>query len=195
MIDQFYQSVTKELTQQDISSILEILDQKDKISKVDKVDNEQLKEIILSALSNDNERIIGYFVNDVLISYLAQYFSKRMPAWHMTMLGTRSKFPWNYKKNGLEYCWANAMDYAEKLDFYRIYWSLPSRWARTQQKTYMTTEVWYRYNIYIEDVIELNNFPKWDEHKISFGKILKPHDVTIKMAVLKNEFRRFSIKI
>lgn len=195
MIDQVYKTCTRSLTSKDIDSIIAVLDSKSKISKVDKPDNKILEDHILKNITNDDCRVIGYFENNVLVSLLSQVISKRMSAWHMTMLGTNSNSVWNYKKNGLEYCWANAMDYAEQLNIYKIYWSLPSKWANTQRRTYQTTDVWYRYEIYTDNIIEPNCFPKWDDQKISFGVIPKPHEVTVKFAVLKNEFRIFGNKL
>jgi hypothetical protein len=176
---------------------MSIINVKNKISKTDKneLEPESFDEHIKHVLTQDNQRVIGYFENNTLVSFLSQVLVNRLCAWHMTMLGTNSPHNWNYKKNGLEYCWANAMDYAEQQGIYRIYWSMPEHWARTQSRTMKTSDVWPRYDIYLEEEVNAGNFPLWDEHKISFGKHLKPHNVVIKQALLKNEHRRFSTTI
>lgn len=191
MIDQNYKNCTEILNVDHIPDILNIVFQKRKVSKLDiaAFDVDTVSSLIKQSMSNPQERFIGYFENNTLISFLVQVINPKLASWHMTMLATRSNYSWNYKKNGLEYCWANAMDYAENKGIYKIFWSLPSAWDRTQIKTYNTTDVWFRYNIYIEDKILPNNFPNFDEHKICFGTLPKPHSVTIKMAVLKNEHR------
>ena len=81
--------------------------------------------------------------------------------------------------------------YAENLGVYKVYWSMPTKWARTQTKTIHTSDVWKRYDIYTEAIIPPYQFPKWEDQGISFGKIPKPHNVTVKLAILKNEFRFF----
>lgn len=195
MIDQVYQKFTRVLIPDDISSILEVLDNTNKISKVEKSNNAEIEQLIVTALTSYDNRVIGYFQEDKLVSYLFQTMSKRMSTWHMMLLGTRSTEGWNYKKNGLEYCWANAIDYAEKLGVYKMYWCMPTKWARTQIKTIHTSDVWQRYNIYTEAIILPYQFPKWEDQGVSFGKIPKPHTVTVKLAVLKNEFRKFNINL
>ena len=191
MIDQGYQKCTRLLTSSDIPNMLEVLGNTSKVSKVEKANNTEIENAIKLSLENENERVIGYFDEGILVSYLVQVMSKRISSWHLAVLGTRSTESWNYKKNGLEYCWANAMDHAEQLGIFKVYWSMPTRWARTQIRTIHTSDVWKRYDIYTEDIVDPYQFPKWEDHKISFGKIPKPHNVTIKLATLKNEFRRF----
>jgi hypothetical protein len=191
-----YLNCTREITEDDSQSVFDLLNSKKSISKV-KFD--QTPEIVASnikkSIKDPYERIIGYFENGILISYLVQRFGQRVPAWHMTLLATRSQHRWNYKSNGLEYCWSNAMDFAEEQGIYRIYWSLPISWARAQKKTISTTDVWNRYNIYVEDIIPPMQFPKFEEFKGSFGLVPKPHETVIKQAILKNEYRRFNQKI
>lgn len=194
MISNDYNNNTRLLNVNDIDQIMSIIDSKHKISNTDKdsLEPESFVDHFNYALSQENQRIIGYFENDNLVSFLCQVIDKRLCAWHMTMLGTNSIHNWNYKKNGLEYCWANAMDFSEKQGIYRIYWSMPEFWARTQSRTMKTSDVWPRYEIYLEEQVPSGNFPKWDEHRVSFGKHIKPHTVVVKQALLKNEFRRFS---
>ena len=197
MIDQIYKDKTRILTLEDAPSILKILEGKSKVSKVDKIDlpTESWDATVMETLTAGNKRVIGYFEKNKLVSFLVQVIGRQIPVWHMTLLGTNSSAPWNYKKNGLEYCWANAMDYAETLGLYKIYWSLPTHWARTQDRTVETSDVWKRYNIYIEDIISPNEYPIWEDQKVSFGNYSKPHSVTIKIGILKNEFRTFSQEI
>jgi len=197
MISNEYTNNTRLLTFSDVDQILSIINSKHKISGTDKdiLEPESFDEHIKYALSQPNQRVIGYFEDNTLVSFLCQVIDKRLCAWHMTMLGTNSIHNWNYKKNGLEYCWANAMDYSEQQGIYRIYWSMPEHWARTQSRTMKTSDVWPRYDIYLEEEVNQDNFPIWDEHRVCFGKHLKPHTVVIKQALLKNEFRRFNTTI
>jgi hypothetical protein len=195
MIENNYYKSTRLLTTDDIPSILEILSTAVKISKNDKIPNTEIEHLVNTAITSNDDRVVGYFQEDKLVSYLFQTMSKRMSTWHMMLLGTRSIENWNYKKNGLEYCWANAMDYAENLGVYKVYWSMPTKWARTQTKTIHTSDVWKRYDIYTEAIIPPYQFPKWEDQGISFGKIPKPHNVTVKLAILKNEFRKFNIDL
>jgi hypothetical protein len=190
MIPNTFLENTRVLTIYDADSMFEIVTSRSTISKMPL--DEISKEDIIKSLEDKNTRYIGYFEENKLISYLSQVFTPRIPAWHMTVLYTISTHHWNYKKNGLEYCWANAMQYAESKNIYRIYWSMPAVWGRTQQKTIKTSDVWPRYEIYIEDILPSGVFPKYDEHKISYGNKLKMHDVIIKQGLLKNEFRKFN---
>lgn len=196
MIDQEYKNKTKVLTLEHAEDVYKIIKHHNVIGKSPYT--ETLEESVKNTergLGNPNIRTIGYFEGNKLISFLVQQLSEKIPAWHMTLLGTISNHRWNYKLNGLEFCWANAMDYAESKNIFRIYWSLPLRWARSQQRTYMTTDVWFRYNIYIEDVITPNKKPNWLEHHISFGEKFKSHDTVIKLGILKNEYRPFNLRV
>ena len=194
MIDQIYKNKTKVLTVDYAEEIYNILKTHNSIGKTPYVETleESVRNSEISS-KNPNIRVIGYFEENKLISFLVQRMSEKIPAWHMTLLGTISKHPWNYKLNGLEYCWANAMDYAESKNIFRIYWTLPARWAKTQVKTYKTTDVWYRYNIYIEDIIPPGSKPLWTEHNTSFGEKNRDYESVVKLGVLKNEYRSFNL--
>lgn len=190
MIPDTFLENTRVLTLSDVDSMFKIVTARPTISKMplDKISKEDL----IKSLEDNNTRCIGYFEEDNLVSYLLQVFTPRIPAWHMTVLHTISSHNWNYKKNGLEYCWANAMQYAESKNIYRLYWSMPAVWARTQYRTIKTSDVWPRYDIYVESHIPAGVLPTYDEYKISYGKKLKTHDVVIKQGLLKNEFRKFN---
>lgn len=193
MIDPFYQTCTRTLNTQDIPDILSVLHAHDNIGKVPYAAMEN--EISLFEqryFTNPLIRIVGYFEDGRLISFLIQHMSNRIAAWHMTLLSTISQHRWDYKKNGLEYCWANAMDFAEKQRVFRVYWALPEAWARSQQRTVKTSDVWPRYDIYIEDIVPPQERPKKEEHDLAFGTKLKPHTITIKSGLLKNEYRHFN---
>lgn len=199
MIDQSYKDCTRLLSHRDLDDIMSIVSVKSKITGVDikKYDLDFFKESISQFLepfpNTELGQVIGYFENGVLISFLTQQYTSRSPMWYMTMLATRSPHPWNYKMNGLEMCWANAMDRAESMGTYRILWSMPVAWANSQRRTIKTSDVWPRYEIYNEVVVKSNTLPQWPEHKNVFGKLVKDHDVLIKSASLKNEFRRINI--
>ena len=190
MIPDDFLKNTRLLTVSDSDEMFDIIKHRDTISKV--LSTDTTKEDFVISLENPNSRTIGYFENKKLISFLVQTFTPRIPAWHMTVLFTISDSSWNYKKNGLEYCWANAMHYAESKNIFRIYWAMPAVWSRTQHRTIKTSDVWQRYEIYVEEVLPPDMFPSYDEYKISYGKKLKPHDVVIKQGLLKNEFRKFN---
>lgn len=196
MIDKKYTECTRLLTVDDIPKIKEIFELKTSISKIPSDESKSKVEFnIESEINNPNHRLIGYFENGELVSFLSQVIASKMPAWHMPMLGTKSTHRWNYTLNGLEFCWANAMDFAEQHGIYRIYWALPKSWSRTQLRTINTSDVWKRYDIYIESELQPYEFPFWPEQQVSYGNLPKPYEVVVKMGVLKNEHRKFDIKI
>lgn len=198
MISDDFLKNTRTLTMDDCESIFNIVTYRDTVSKAPMPTRDYNAFRDNLAKSFDpvaSTRFIGYFENDKLTSYMAQVFSPLMPVWHMAVLSTISNSPWNYKKNGLEFCWANAMSYAESKNIYRIYWSMPVSWARTQYRTINTSDVWKRYDIFVETIVPANTFPVYGEYKISYGRVLKPHDVVVKQGLLKNEFRSFSQQI
>ena len=195
MISDNFLKNTRTLTMDDCEAIFNIVSYRDTVSKapVPTQNYKEFKDNLSKSFDPAaSTRFIGYFENDKLVSYMAQVYSRLMPVWHMAVLSTISSSSWNYKKNGLEYCWANAMSHAESKNIYRIYWSMPASWARTQYRTINTSDVWKRYEIFVETIIPANTFPVYGEYKISYGKVLKPHDVVIKQGLLKNEFRTFS---
>jgi hypothetical protein len=185
----------RDLTITDLDQLMDVINSKNKITgiSIDNYDLDYFKDEISLFLqpypNKDLGRVVGYFEDDQLISFLTQQFTTRGPMWYMTMLGTRSPNRWNYKINGLEDCWTFAMNRAERNQVYRVLWTMPSAWSRTQRRTLKTTDVWQRYNIYYEGIIPAGELPSWPEHKSVFGKIVKNHDVLIKSAVLKNEYR------
>lgn len=190
----------KDLTMSDLDQIVDVINSKSKITgiPIDHYNLEYFKEEISLFLkpypNEDLGRVVGYFEDNTLISFLTQQFTLRGPMWYMTMLGTRSPNRWNYKINGLEECWTYAMSRAERNNIFRVLWAMPSSWARTQRRTIKTTDVWKRYELYYECVVPAGELPVWPEHKSVFGKLAKDHDVVIKSAVLKNEYRPDHLK-
>jgi hypothetical protein len=193
MISDDFLKNTRQLTTVDSNEMFDIITYRPTVSKVPTP--EVNKEDIVKSLESPNTRCIGYFENNKLISFLVQDFTPKIPAWHMTVLFTISDSHWNYKKNGLEYCWANAMQYAESKNIYRVFWAMPASWARTQTRTIKTSDVWQRYEIYLEQFVPPGIMPSYDEYKVSYGKKIKPHDVVIKQGLLKNEFRKFNQQV
>lgn len=191
--------VTKDLTLNDLDSVMQIIEHKNRITgiSIKNYDLDFFKDQISRFLepypNKDLGRVVGYFEDDKLVSFLTQQFTERGPMWYMTMLGTNSSHSWNYKLNGLEDCWKYAMDRAERAEIYKIVWAMPLSWARTQRRTFKTTDVWYRYEIFYDTIIPAGSFPKWPEHKNVFGTLVKEHDVLIKSAILKNEHRPTNI--
>jgi hypothetical protein len=190
MISEDFLKNTRLLTTSDSDEMFDIVRRRDTVSKMPSLNT--TKDEVIESLENPYSRNIGYFEDNKLISFLVQRFTPRIPAWHMTVLFTISDSSWNYKKNGLEYCWANAMHYAESKNIFRLYWALPATWSRTQHRTIRTSDVWHRYEIYIEEELPPDTFPLYDEYKISYGNKLKSHNVVIKQGLLKNEFRKFN---
>lgn len=190
----------RDLTITDLDSIVNIIESKNKITGIDikKYNLDYFKNEISRFLepypNKDLGRVIGYFEEDVLVSFLTQQFTGRGPMWYMTMLGTNSVHRWNYKLNGLEKCWSYAMNRAERSDIYKIIWAMPLSWGRTQRKTRNTSDVWNRYEIFYDCIIPAGTLPGWPEHKNVFGSIPKEHDVLIKSAILKNEYRPANIR-
>lgn len=183
----------KLLTFEDAGDIFKIITAHQSISKVPyRETREEFLEKIKHTFQNPNARCIGYYENNKLTTFLIQLLSDKIPAWHMTLLGTTSEHRWNYSLNGLDMCWGDAMNFAEDKGIYRLYWALPRKWARTQDRTIQTSTTWPRYEIYIESIIPAGQYPEWPEYKPSFGEKIKPHDTVIKLGVLKNEYRKFN---
>lgn len=190
MITVPYKDHTRLLQIEDLKSIYEILDKHKSIGKLPFSESfDDFTKRMSVNFQDVNTRCIGYFEDGKLITFLIQHVSDKIPAWHMTLLGTISSNAWDYSKNGLDMCWANAMDYAENKKIFRFYWALPKKWARTQSRTILTSTVWPRYEIYTESTVPPNTVPVWPEYKPSFGDKLKPHETIIKLGVLKNEYR------
>lgn len=192
--------MVRDLTLSDLDSIVGIIEYKNKITGIDinKYDLNYFRNEISKFLqpypNEDLGRVVGYFEEDQLISFLTQQFTLRGPMWYMTMLGTKSHHRWNYKLNGLEHCWAYAMARAENAGIYKIVYALPTAWARTQRRTLKTSDVWWKYDLYYDCIIPAGTMPVWPEHKNVFGSITKEHDVLIKTAILKNEHRPADIR-
>lgn len=191
----------RDLTLADLNQLVDVIRCKNKITGIDineydlKYFEKEISEFLHPYPNKDLGRVVGYFEDDILVSFLTQQFTERGPMWYMTMLGTRSTHRWNYKLNGLEDCWTYAMARAERNQIYKVLWTMPASWSRTQRRTLKTTDVWHRYNIYYDGVIPAGEMPVWPEHKSVFGKIVKDHDVLIKSAVLKNDYRPDYLKL
>lgn len=186
-------SSTRLLDVSEAPLIADILFEHQFISKMHHAETQEESILNISqSIKNPNVRCIGYFEHGRLVSFLFQLLSENIPAWHMTLLGTRSSHKWDYSLNGMDACWANAMDFAEGKKVYRIYWSMPEKWMHSQQKTLTTSAVWHRYEIFVDDIIPAGQLPSWPEHVPAFGKRLKPHPTVIKTGLLKNEYRKFN---
>lgn len=192
--------LTKDLIPADLDAIMQIIKHKNKITGINTEHydlnffEKQISRFLDPYPNKDLGRVIGYFENNILISFLTQQFTERGPMWYMTMLGTNSLHRWNYKLNGLEHCWEYAMTRAENAGIYKIVYALPTAWSRTQRRTIKTSDVWQRYEIFYDCVIPAGTVPKWPEHKNVFGTLTKEHDVLIKTAILKNEYRPADIR-
>ena len=190
----------RDLTTNDLDSIMNIIENKNQITRI-KIKNYDLsffKNQILKFLepypNKEFGRVIGYFENGDLISFLTQQFTSIGPMWYMTMLATKSPHTWNWQLNGLDRCWEYTMARAERNNIYRFIWSMPAAWSRTQRRTLKTSNFLPRYNIYYDCIIPAGEFPIWPEHKSVFGELVKDHDVLIKSAILKNEYRPNDIR-
>ena len=190
----------KDLNLGHLDAIMDIIRPKNKITgiHIEKYDlsffEDQISRFLEPYPNKELGRVVGYFEDEELISFLTQQFTERGPMWYMTMLGTKSSHRWNYKLNGLEHCWNYAMTRAERNEIYKIVWSMPVSWSRTQRRTIKTSDVWPRYELYYDCIVPAGQLPKWPEHKNVFGQMIKDHDVLIKSAILKNEYRPVDIR-
>jgi hypothetical protein len=144
------------------------------------------------SLNNGKQiRLIGCFEGNSLEAILCQTFSSVNPAWIMRYYASRYNNIILGKGYGpyISACFRKAMDDAEQMGIYDFWWSIPEAYAKNGPRLQQKSPEWIRYEVYTDAVIPPNTFPKYEVHKTSYGKILKPHTVFIRHAVLKQEFR------
>jgi len=179
---------------ENLDSVIDLLKNRSFFSK--QTNKDQVWENLISktqhALSDrSRDRIIGYFVNDSLEAILAQSFSNRIPIWIMQYYATKTNNILLGKGYGepLEACFIKAMTDAEAIGIYDFWWSVPVKYAKNGPRMQKSSPSWIRYEVYTDAVISANTFPKYELHTQAYGSVLKPHDVFIRHAVCKQEFR------
>lgn len=181
-----------------IDQVLDLLDSRPKFSKQDT--NQEIRSVyengIRYSLENQvNRRVIGSFNNNDLEAILLQNFAPTDPMWVMSFYASKN----NNIKLGKGYgpylsaCFRKAMNDAEEKGCFDFWWSVPIHYARNGPRMQMISPEWSRYEVYTDAIIAANTFPKYSVHLLAYGKVLKPHDVFIRHAVLKQEFRNIPL--
>lgn len=181
------------LNESHIDSVLNLLKNRKKFSQQpisEDVWNTLSQGIKMSLLNRHQHRIIGY-VDTELRAVVSQSFHRDEPTWMMNFFASDKNY--NLFSNGhgdyINQCLLKAMYDAEEREVYDIYYSVPVQYLRTSQRTHHTSPAWNRYDIYIDKIIPPYTYPLFEMHKYAYGKVLKPHSVAIKHAVLKQEYR------
>jgi hypothetical protein len=174
--------------------VLNLLSSRTKFSKQDNKDQvlANLIERTSGCLKDQKtHRVIGCFEDDNLMAIISQSFSVQIPIWIMNYYATENNDIGLGKGYGpyLEECFSMANEEAESKGIFDFWWSVPRMYARNGPRLQQSSPNWVRYEVYTDAVILSNEFPKYEIHKQAYGKILKPHDVFIRHAVLKQEFR------
>jgi len=149
---------------------------------------EKISSVILRPEPDNETYIWGAFRNNMISAFMVQSFSKKCKEdWLMAYLAvnTKIKKPWNYSKNGMDELWAESINYAESKGSHVIRWSVPAKWANTQQRTQVSSSVWKKYTIYTYCQVPTGTTP---EHKLDqwVAGNVKPYDVVLKKAIISN---------
>jgi hypothetical protein len=126
----------------------------------------------------------GSFDGNLLSAVLVQTFATPCERdWLMSYLtvNPKSRYPWNYSKNGLDEAWEAAIKLAEEKGRTIIRWSLPLEWAQTQEKTKKTSRIWKQYTIHTYAIVKAGEIPTNGLDQWIAGKV-KPYDVALKKA-------------
>lgn len=174
--------------------VVDLLKNRQKFSKQD--NQESVLDNLITrteyALAEGNrDRIIGALDGQELVAILAQSFSSTIPIWIMQYYATKSNnivLGRGYGE-GLELCFSKAMTDAENLGIYDFWWSVPQQYAKNGPRMQQHSPTWIRYEVYTDVVVPANEFPKYEIHAQAYGKTLKPHNVFVRHAVCKQEFR------
>ena len=182
------------LESQHKDSVINLLSSRKKFSKQENTDlvlNNLIDRTEICLDDGNIHRIIGCFENEKLVAALSQSFSSRNPLWIMNYYVTNNNYISLGKGYGLylEKCFTKAMTDAETIGAYDFWWSVPVKYAKNGPRLQLLSPSWSRYEVYTDAVVPENKFPIFDLHKHAYGSILKPHDVFIRHAVCKQEFR------
>lgn len=141
--------------------------------------------------NQDRDRIIGTFDNGILKAILCQTILKEHPIWFMKYYATEKNTIALGKGYGpyLSECFKRAMNDAEAKGYYDFWFSVPVAYAKNGPRMQKTSAEWMRYEVYTDAIVKANEYPGQELHRLAYGKILKPHDVFIRHAVLKQEHR------
>ena len=146
---------------------------------------------VLKSLRNRRQhRIIGY-VDSELRAIVSQTFHDEFPCWIMNFFASDRSY--NLFANGhgdyINQCLLTAMQDAEQRQIWDIYYSIPIHYVKSSARTHHSSPAWSRYDIYVDQIVPENTFPEITVYKYAYGRVLKPHQVVIKHAVLKQEHR------
>lgn len=174
--------------------VINLLKNRDRFSKQYK--SEEVWNTLLNGsleCLNDGKlnRIIGSYQDGVLKAIVGQSFSRVHPIWNMKYYATDINdisLSTGYGEH-LDVCFGKAMLDAEELGYYDIWYSVPEKYSKTGPRLLKTSKEWSRYEMYTDAIIPAGEYPKYQLHQIAYGRVLKPHAVFIRHAVLKQEFR------
>jgi hypothetical protein len=189
--------ITKKLSMQDFESIDNFFNEKKTFSKqpyYGEVKENLLSKIKLCLEYPENNSIIGTFNKNKLSAIVSQTFSKNHPIWFLNYYASQNSIS---IRNGLgpdlESCFAFAVQEPEKNGYYDFYVSVPDLYAKTLSHLLPKSSTWSRYEYFTDVIVPENEFPKFQIHKFVYGTIVKKYPVYIRHAVLKQEYRGFSL--
>lgn len=175
-------------------AVLALLKNRKKFSQ--QIVNQEVWEVlslgVLKSLRNKRQhRIIGY-IDSELRAVVSQSFHDDYPCWFMNFFASDKNYSLFANGHGdyINQCLLSAMEDAESKKIYDIYYSVPIQYIKSSGRTHHSSPAWNRYNIYIDQIVPANSFPEITVYKYAYGRVLKAHEVAIKHAVLKQEFRR-----
>lgn len=185
---------TKLLGIENLEQVIQLLENRNNFSKQS---NEGYQRDYLIASTHQclvdgvRNRIVGCIDDGDLKAILCQTIMQAQPYWHMNYYATSNNKIALGKGYGihLSQCFKKAMQDAEEKNYYDFWFSVPEAYAKNGPRMQKTSEEWMRYEVYTDAVVPANTFPEFELHKRAYGKVLKPHAVFIRHAVLKQEFR------
>jgi hypothetical protein len=154
------------------------------------LDDEELDDALAmmhSGMTKYRDRVVylGAFKKKVLWCFMSMEFRSEHPdAWVMSFLATNPDVvkTWHYRRNGLDSLWIAAFDVGRKHERKYCYWSLPTAWCTTQERTRKNSTIWKFCKIEQYAQLEAGQMPESELDRWVYGTRPKPYHVTLKRA-------------
>ena len=190
----FGEKMIRQLTIEDYPRALEIAKLRPRIGGTVTVDN--LDDIIRNYFVNDENKVaLGYFENDILISWIAIGLRENIARgkfWYISYLFNskiENYYTFNKPENGL--LLVEAFNLAESRGYYEYYYIISKRIEHVYDRQwgkngYLPTG---RYETITLDTIPANTWCSVDLYWQLMGNQTKPDDMIVKKRILNDKYR------
>jgi hypothetical protein len=143
--------------------------------------------------NNTNAKVVGFFRDGILISFLHFYSIQGIPYWYLAYWSAR-KENIHFNRNGILKLWDFVCDYMESMGVYNFYFARPEKYGITL-KVKFQTKLFTKYNLQIEEIVEKGEHSRFSLfNQIVFNNCKSSTKIIIISGQLKHQYRTLFIE-